>query len=119
VKNIDDYIYSSYCDYIRHRQKSIVDIDFVLKILPLNQYIEFHKRESCEKHVEISEIRRVNDEDAKNFIYKICNIDNLLEINTLDKAIRNLSIKKMKEEGLSVRQIERLTGIKRGVILSA
>ena len=41
---------------------------------------------------------------------------NLEVIATLPKNERNTLLKKLKDSGLSVRQIERLTGIGRGII---
>ena len=38
------------------------------------------------------------------------------EIGSWVKAERDLLLRKLKEEGLSIRQIERVTGISRGVV---
>ena len=41
------------------------------------------------------------------------------QLQKADKEERDAALRKLKEKGLSVRQIERLTGINRGVVLKA
>ena len=53
---------------------------------------------------------------AKKLIRDILGVDNGLDIQAFEKNKRDESIARLKKEGLSVRQIERLTGVGRGVI---
>jgi len=59
---------------------------------------------------------RLNDTDADNFIRSISGVRNPSEIQQFEKDKRNEVIKECKEKGLSIRQIERLTGVSLGVI---
>ena len=59
---------------------------------------------------------RLNDADAIKVIRKISKCKNTSEFSKLDVKIRDQYISKLKEEGLSIRQISRLTGISFGVV---
>ncbi|MFW0861913.1 MAG: hypothetical protein AAGT88_07520, partial [Dethiobacter sp.] len=50
---------------------------------------------------------------------EICGIKCFSQLKDFDKKDRDTYIKKLREDGLSTRQIERLTGIKRPIILKA
>ncbi len=59
----------------------------------------------------------LTDEDARKIIKKHCKVSHGTEIQKFDIKVRNSYIKDLKERyGLSIRQIERLTGIGRGII---
>jgi len=55
----------------------------------------------------------LTDEEAKEVIKKKCGIASSLQVNDFAKENRDTSIKRLKEEGLTTRRIEQLTGIKR------
>ncbi|SNT22183.1 hypothetical protein SAMN05446037_105520, partial [Anaerovirgula multivorans] len=48
-----------------------------------------------------------------------CNLKSCLEIQKIDQHMRDKYLKRLKEEGLSTRQISRLTGISRGIVLKS
>lgn len=60
-----------------------------------------------------------DDEWAKNVIHKQLASESGTELQSCGRRERNEALRKLKEEGLSVRQIERLTGINRGIIQRA
>jgi transposase len=49
-------------------------------------------------------------------VQKVCKCTNTTEIQTIESEQRNKYIKKLKEKGLSIRQISRLTGISKGIV---
>ena len=57
-----------------------------------------------------------DDEWAKSVICETLNIENPSDIKSYDWQRRNEMIRILKEKGLSIRQIERLTGISKSVI---
>ena len=59
---------------------------------------------------------RINDSDAKKIIKRVSKCDNATEFQELSQEKRDKFIKKLKENGLSVRQISRLTGISKGIV---
>jgi len=116
---VDGYEFSSYNDYIETKDKTIIDTSFALSILTLKEFIEFHNEMNDDKCLDITEVRRINDEKAKGIIYKVSKCKNPSEFQALNLYKRDKYIRRLKEKGLSIRQIERLTGINRGIVLKA
>ncbi len=58
----------------------------------------------------------MNDSEAEALIESVANVKNPGDIQTYEKQKRSKVIKLLKEKGLSIRQIERLTGVSFGVI---
>ena len=54
---------------------------------------------------------RINDSEAREIIKQVCGYSNASEIRKLDIAERNKCIKALKDGGLSIRQISRITGV--------
>ena len=59
---------------------------------------------------------RLNDPEATELIKSIATVKNPGDIQAYEKQKRSNLIKLLKEKGLSIRQIERLTGVSFGVI---
>ena len=60
--------------------------------------------------------KRLNDNDAAELIIRIVKVSSPADIQSFEIEKRNIAIRKMKEEGLSIRQIERITGVSFGII---
>ena len=111
VKKIDDYRYSSYNEYIKNIN-TIVDTEFALSILGKEQFIEFNNETNHDVCLELDESAfRLSDIDARKIIEKISGCTNATEFQELTIEKRNKYISKLKEQGLSIRQISRLTGV--------
>lgn len=59
---------------------------------------------------------RISDDDARKIIKKIAGCNSATELQLYSQEERNKCIKKMKNKGLSIRQISRLTGISFAII---
>ena len=57
-----------------------------------------------------------SDEQAKKIIEKISKCRSISEFQALDKEMRNKYLAKLREQGLSIRQISRLTGVNVSVV---
>ena len=67
--------------------------------------------------LEIEKKHRLTDAEARNIIKQKYNMANARDLQKLEITARNGILKELKEKcGLSIRQIERLTGINRGVV---
>ena len=66
--------------------------------------------------LESNEKMRWKDQDAREFIKITAEIQSPIEIQRFEKEKRNEIIKICKTKGLSIRQLERLTGISFGVL---
>jgi len=62
---------------------------------------------------------RERDSEAKTIILAVSNCHNAAEFQALPIGTRNRCLTELKEKGLSVRQIERLTGINGGLVQKA
>ena len=111
VDKIKKYKWSSYNEYIN--SNGISDKKFILESLSLKEFIEFH--DVFEEEVfEVSNRTKKTDETIRREIIKQIKMEPM-EIGTLCKNERNAIILLLKEK-YSTRQIERITGISRGII---
>ncbi len=61
----------------------------------------------------------MTDQEALDIIKRTCKISNVDEWQEMDRNTRDNYLERLKQEGLSVRQISRLTGLNRGIVLKA
>ena len=113
VDSIDAYKWSSYKEY--EGAKGITDVSFVRKTMALDKFIKFNKEENNDACLE-SATSRKTDKDAKEVMKKLMNCDTIEAFQNLDAATRKLCLKSLKDEGLSIRQISRLTGVSKGIV---
>ena len=115
--------WTSYEDFFS--SSSLTDVAFVLELFSDDptQAREQFKRYVNEKNddmcMDISEVGRINDDKAGEIIRRAGNISNCQQLQDLGKTARNTLLRELKDNGLSIRQIERLTGINRGIVLNA
>lgn len=111
------YPYSSYHYYTNRKNDTLIDVDFVLSIMSINQFIEFHKDSDEDIKLDVSEQKfRLTDTQAKDVIFKISGCQNVSEFQQLDLKDRNDCILAFKKHSLSIRQISRLTGVSKGIV---
>lgn len=121
VKDIKEYKWSSYSEFIG--KNIIIDSDFILDLFSkdrkkaVDSFKAFHAISCNDNCLDMEEKRRIKDDKAIEIINNICNISHCTEIQMLERNKRNKYLKIIKEDGLSTRQIARLTGISRGIIL--
>jgi len=116
VKNVDEYAFSSYNDYISGNNE-LVDLDFAFSIISKEYFIAFSKEKNDDKCLDYDEKDfRLSDADARKVIQKVSKCRNGTEFQALEIKQRDRYIRKLKAMGLSIRQISRLTGISKGII---
>jgi len=114
-KGLSDYPWSSYKEYIG--QQKIIDSTFIFELVSKKEFEVFSKKEGTEEHLECKKTAlRVSDTEAKKIIEEISKCSNAAEFQHVDSGDRRNFIKLFKEKGLSIRQINRLTGISKGII---
>lgn len=112
-----DYAYSSYHEYLMPKENQLTDVEFALSMISRKQFIEFNNQQNDEKCLEVDHNSfRLTDEEAKKIIYKVSNCKNTSEFQRLELKQRDQFIKELKAEGLSFRQISRLTGLSFGIV---
>ena len=116
VKNVDEYKYSSYNDYI-NENGTLIDYEFAFSLIKKDEFINFNKESNEDYCLDIDEQKfRLSDNDAKILIEKISKCKTSIEFQNLSIEKRNTYIKKLKDNGLSIRQICRLTGISFSIV---
>lgn len=116
-RKISDYVYSSYGEYIG--EKYVIDIETALDKMTLEQFAEFNCQLSSDLCLDIvSSIPacRVTDEQAKEIINQYTKCKNVAEFQLLDIKVRDKYLKLLREKGLSIRQISRLTGVSFNIV---
>lgn len=121
VTDVHNYKWTNYIDYIEGFDQT--DTDFVLNIFHIDRkkairgFIEHIDSNCDDKCLDIQYKERIIDDDARKFIRAHCKVEHAIDIQKFENVKRNLYLKELKERyGLSISQIERLTGINRGII---
>ena len=112
-----EYEWSSYGDYMHGT--GFTDTGFVLKICGSLHEFEAYHSSSLEEiaSVEQSVGRiRLSDAEASSVARAVLGASQLKELAGMPKPERNAGIARLRRAGLSSRQVERLTGIGRGIV---
>jgi len=124
VKGIEQYQWSSFNEYVN--KTKMVDVDFTLKIFnsdkekAIKSFKQYNNEVNDNMCLEVEERHRITDKEAINIVKKVCKLKNASDLQKIDISTRNIYLKALKEEYcLSIRQIERITGVNRGVVLKA
>ena len=114
-QSVDGYKFSSYNEYIN--KAKLVDTDFCFEIIDREQFIEFNNQFNDDVCLDIADLDyRLTDDDAMKIIWKVCGCKSVSEFQKFDKVKRNSYIAKLYHQGLSIRQISRLTGCSRKIV---
>ena len=115
-KRVEAYTYSSYLEYIGG--SSIVDTDYIMQLTTLDEFIGLNYEDVQTRCFDIDDkvIACVTDEQAKALIKKIAKCDNASDFQSLDIKTRDKYLKKLRDKGLSIRQLSRLTGVSYSVV---
>ena len=114
-ERLEDYRYSSYIDYLNNRN-DFTCIDFAYSILGRNDFFEFNNENNDDKCLDAEEKRRLTDKDGMELLQQMLKgkpVEVIVDFEEKDKAAL---ISRMKSEGLSIRQISRLTGVSIGIV---
>lgn len=115
-KQITAYEYSSYAEFFK--DSDLIDSELVFGMIPKEDFEKFNNHTSFDKCLDIEDkpIFRVTDEQAQKIIEKYSKCKNVAEFQKLEIKIRDKFLKKFKENGLSIRQISRLTGVSFNIV---
>lgn len=109
-KSIDGYNFSSYNEYVK--KADLVDTDFCLGIIEKEQFVEFNNEYNEDVCLEIEKDNfRLTDDEAREIIFKISKCRTITQFQNLKIDKRDKYLKLLRNNGLSIRQISRLTGI--------
>ncbi|MGN0403881.1 MAG: transposase, partial [Bariatricus sp.] len=111
------YQWSSYNDYTG-KTAGLTDTAFVLRLLDTQeQFIAMHRIAPPDDCLDIHKSRkRIPDDVAKDMMKQICSCDSAADFQNFSTLERNKNIVLLHKRGISIRQLNRLTGTPRGVI---
>ena len=102
--------------------KSFVDTEYVLHLLGGTEGFLRYSAVECSDEDDVYfefEGVRVSDNTAQSVIHNVLHLESGTEIQKMDRRNRDKSLLILRDNGLSIRQIERLTGISRAIIMRA
>lgn len=109
---VSSYRWSSYNEYYT-KNTFLVDAHFVFSIIPFEEFEKFHQVDETELFL-VNDKIKISDEAIRRDIIKTYNMEPF-QIGALSKNSRNSILYVLKKK-YSIRQLERVTGISRGVI---
>ena len=115
AEKVEDYPYSSFIEYIN--ESDLTNTDFLLQMISLKEFVDYHEEIEIMKF-RVTDSKRKTDEDVLMFLKRHYNIENPQNISKFSKIDRNKILAELKKE-FSVRHLQRITGISRGVIPKA
>jgi len=119
IMKLEDYIWSSYCEYLGLSDDHYVDKDFVLMMFnedrnkAIADFKTFNEIPTDKKYLDISEKKLISDEKVIQMIKKKYSVFSSKDVQNFDLEQRNKCIQYLLNKGLSIRQISRVTGISR------
>ncbi len=112
----DKYRWSSWREYTG--ASSIVDTETVLSLTGgVEGFRSFSLQEDDTEHLDFQENSRRNDQFAQRMIKETLQLESGTGLQNLNRGKRDEALRRLKSSGLSIRQIERLTGINRGIVM--
>ena len=114
VKNVSDYQWSSYHEYIGYQSK-LIDKSFALQYFSnINKFIEFMNQTNKDKCLEYQQNTRYTDKDLGKIISLSYDLDSIKHMDI--KARNNVILKIKGDTGVSNRQLARVLNIGRSII---
>ena len=114
----EEYAWSSWREYVE--RAAMVTPDLVLDVVGGKEaFLAFSESADEGQFLDDDRKERISDAQGQEIIRTVLKLKSGTQLQKMDKEERDAALRLLKEEGLSVRQIERLTGINRGVVLKA
>ena len=113
-KKAENYPFSSMNEYLNKAE--IVDTEFAFSVITKEEFILYHTEINDDCCLELEPLSIMNDADAKAIIYNITKCKNPTDFQHIDKSTRNKFISELHTQGLSIRQICRLTGLSKKIV---
>lgn len=126
--DIKEYRWSSYAVYTGKMiaDEDLVDRHIVLGMFEadaqaaINSYIAYMNQPEEEQYLEPRENKKYTDDEAKAALNKLLQEKSIHMLHQVEKSRRDEVLRKLRQiDGISIRQIERITGIGRNVVANA
>ena len=118
IARASQYRWSSYDAYLNPTGE--VDNAAALEILAdWGGFSKLMREQADDRCLDVEARRTLRDEEAKRVIRSLLGVESGTQLQQLGRKERDAALRKLRESGLTILQIERLTGISRGVIQHA
>ena len=114
---VDTYPWNSYREHFS--EPEIIRNDFAFDFFGGKEKMLQYIRESNEDSFLEPSAAPVGDSRARAILRECLQVDNGMALQAWERTERDRALRTLKENGLSIRQIERLTGISRGIVQKA
>lgn len=121
IAKMQDYVWSSYREFLYG--KKLTDIDFVLDLFDKNKeeaiqrFIQFHQEKEIDYSDNEFELEKLSDEDAVEHIKRFLNIENVENLQFLNKDLITDYIRKINSiKGITVEQISKILNMNKRTI---
>lgn len=117
IKIGSKYHWSSYCDYFA-TQSFLVETSYILQLFGGKKTFQaFHTLPSNKTFIDLNSMTtRLPDDVAKEMIFEECKCQTATEFQKLPLTERDKHLISLHKKGISIRQLNRLTGIPKGVV---
>lgn len=107
----EDYPYSSFNEYLIN--PDLVDTDFVEQYISRETVVKISRERLVSDYMDEDDIIKphVTDRQARSIILEITGCDNVTSFQSISESKKNDCVRRLKELGVSLRQICRLTGM--------
>ncbi len=115
-KDVQAYQYSSYGELFTDGKRTLTDREYTFSLMAQDELKAFLSKDEDDNILDVEEKPFITDREAKETILKFSGCKDAAEFRTLDLPERYHYLKKLREAGLSIRQISRLTGVSKGIV---
>lgn len=122
AENIFDSKWTSMHEYIAMAKSPLIDVELVLSLFSpdkakaTNLFLEYMQERNDDHCLDDKHIVRLSDYEVSEYLHKI-GITNIGVIQQMDKKDRDTVLAMLKDvDGITVRQLSRITGISKSVI---
>lgn len=117
IASAREYRWNSYLDF--GKQKRLTDTALFVSLFgSISAFDSFMAEKDEEIYMEFEPQKR-DDAWAHDVLCEVLHVSSGKELLSMEKSVRNQAIQLLKDQGISIRQIERLTGISRSTIQRA
>jgi REP element-mobilizing transposase RayT len=120
ISDAKEYQQSSYREYICPEAEFLADTNAIYKLIDRAEFVKYHERLNNDKCLEVGDPSfRLTDKQAMESMIEISSCQNSSEFQDLDAPTRDKYLRLLKEAGVSIRQLSRLTGISVALVRKA
>lgn len=110
------YQWSSIHEY-KSGTNRLVDTAFIYSLFSCMEIMDSDNLQGEDHFIDIDNLRvRLTDDEAAEILKRKCSCSNVADFSAFPLVTRNEYLRKLHDAGLSIRQLNRITGVSRGVI---